>query len=58
MPEVEVLALVAERTGGRPGFEDEVDAFLEILAVEGRVGVVGQLLGAGAAHPAGYHAAL
>ena len=48
-----MLALVAERARRGPRLDDELDAFLEQLSVESRVGVVGELLGAGAAHPSG-----
>ena len=53
-----MLALVAEGAGRRPRLEDEVDAFLEVFAIERGIGVVGELLAAGAAHPSGNQAAL
>ena len=53
---VEVLALVAPRAGLGPGLVDEVVSLVEALTVVGRVDVVGQLLAARTAHPAGHQA--
>ena len=47
-----VLALPAERAGHGPGLLDEVEGFLESLAVIGGIGVGRELLDAGAAHEA------
>ena len=48
-----MLALVAKRAGRGPRLDDEIDAFLEQFAIERGIGVVGELLGARAAHPSG-----
>src|SRR5215469_3268953 len=48
---VEMLALVAERTRPRPGLNYDVMCFVEILAVEGGIGVRSKLLTTTATHP-------
>ena len=48
-----MLVFVAERSRSRPRFDDELDAFLEVLAVVGGVCIVGELFATRAAHPPG-----
>jgi hypothetical protein len=50
---MEVLALEAKRPGPGPRLQDKVVGLVEILAVVSRVGVVGELFTARAAHPSG-----
>ncbi len=51
---IEMFALIAPGSGPRPSLDDEVVRFLEQLAVVGRIGVIEELLAAGAAHPSGH----
>ena len=51
MAKMEMLAFVAERTGARPGFEDQINTLLQHLAVMRRVGIVRELFAARTAHP-------
>ena len=56
--EVEVFALIPERTGLGPRLDDKIDPLFKVLAVKGRVGVIGKLFAARAADPAGDQAAI
>jgi len=52
-----MLALVPPGPIPGPGLENEVVGFVEALTVVGRIDIVGDLLAAGATHPAGHQAA-
>ena len=58
VPEVEMFALIPERAGLGPRLDDKVDALFKVLAVKGRVGVIGELFATRAADPAGDQAAI